>query len=427
MALPLVVLTYTVPVKGGTPARIGAAVAAVPLPLRTFFDLGLYVVSDVTANGPPVTRTITLRINSADPPTATPVVLPGQSASPIVGTNVTHVGSGLIKPPAFLPLDPAGQTLQEWLDGPPAVDSPPGRGCKVAAYMKVVGITTENSGSGYSAATTANLIGGFPQGMGTDVQLPDPLDPLLQPGAPQVFLGSSGVGTRTKDPHTQTAGYMGNVGSVAVLDPGIGYNPATTKIGFLGPTAPGGRPAAGFGVFDAMGRLLSVVMTDPGKFYIKAPEVVARDTTRDTSKFGAKLSADMLRGTPATFGVELGEADSLILTLLDGGDGYVEIPGDGSLVIFDPTGAGVGAKATVGPVIGGTASQFGLSRVDILNPGEAYVDPALSERSYFENFFLVSEAQGAPAKQAAVLRAFGNVLKTAIQNVVLTEVSETVA
>jgi hypothetical protein len=426
MALPLVVITYTVPVKGATAAAIQAAVASVPLPIRTLFDLGLYVVTDVTAVGPPVTRTITVRINSANPPTAAPKRVPGQSASPIIGASVTHIGSGLIKPPAFLVLDPASQSLTEWLEAPPKVDSPPGRGCKLASYMKILGVNTIDGGSGYSSQTTANLIGGFPKGLATDVQDPDPLNPLMAPSKPEVFLGSQGVGTRVRDPHTQVANEMGNVGSVAVLDPGIGYDPAKTIIAFLG-DPPLGRPAQAFASFDAMGRITAVTMTDPGVGYIKAPTVVARDTTRDTTKFGAKLSANMLRGVPATFHTAIGDRGSLTVTLVDGGDGYTEIPGDGSLVIFDPTGGGSGAQVTVGPVVGGPASQFGLSRVDILNPGSAYVSPALSERSFFENFFLVSEAQGAPNLQAAVVRAFGNVLKTAIQNVVLTEVTETVA
>jgi hypothetical protein len=426
MALPLVVITYTVPVKGGTAAAIQAAVASVPLPIRTLFDLGLYVVTDVTAAGPPVTRTITCRTRSADPPTAVPKRVAGQSASPIIGATVSHTGSGLIKPPAFLALDPASQSLTEWLEAPPKVDSPPGRGCKVASYIKVVGVNNIAGGVGYSSQTVANLIGGFPKGLATDVQDPDPLNPITQPGAPEVFLGSSGVGTRVRDPNTQVANEMGNVGSVAVLESGIGYDPAKTVIAFLG-DPPLIRPAKAIATFDAMGRITGIIMIDSGAGYLKAPIPVARDTTRDTTKFGAKLSANMLRGVPATFHVATGDRGSITVTLVDGGDGYTEIPGDGSLVIFDPTGGGSGAAATVGPVVGGPASQFGLSRVDILNPGDSYVNPAFSERSFFENFFLVAEAQGAPEFQAAVVRAFGAFLKTAIQNVVLTEVTETVA
>jgi hypothetical protein len=426
MALPLVTVTYTVPVKGQTPANIAAALAAVPLPLRTLFDLGVYVVSDTPAAGPPATRTIVLRINSPDPPTATAALAPGQDASPILSTTVTHAGSGLIKPPSFLVFDPSGQTLAEWLNGPPDVVSPPGRGAKLASYMEIIGVTTTAHGGGYSSETTVNLIGGFPKGTATDVQLPDPLNPLMQPGAPLVFRGSDGVGTRISDPPTNVANELATFGDVAILDPGIGYNPSTTVIAFLDAEPVGGRVAKAHATFDAMGRITKVILTDPGQ-YIVTPKVVARDPSRDTKKFGAKLGANMLRGKPATFGISIGEEGALTVTLVDGGDGYTEIPGDGSLVIFDPTGGGSGASATVGPVIGGATSRFGLSRVDLLNRGSAYTDPVLSERSYFENLFLVAENRGGPALLAAVLDCFGNLMKTAIQNVVLTEVSETVA
>jgi hypothetical protein len=426
MALPLVTLTYTVPVKGGKTSDVAAALASVPLPLRMLFDLGVYVVSDLTPNAAPAVRTIVLRINSADPPTATAKLVRGQSASGIIGTTVTHIGTGLIKPPAWLVLEPASQTLAEWLEAPPKVDSPPGRGCRLASYMKIVGVTNVDGGAGYSSQTTANLIGGFPKGLASDVQDPDPINPLMAPSSPEVFLGSSGVGTRTRDPHTQVSNELGNVGSVAILDPGIGYDPATTTIAFLG-DPPLGRPAKAFATFDAMGRITNVIMTDSGVGYLKAPTPVARDTTRDTTTFGAKLSANMLRGVPATFHVATGDRGAITVTLVDGGDGYTEIPGDGSLVIYDPTGGGAGAIVTVGPVVNGAASQFGLSRIDVLNTGSAYIAPALSERSFFENLYLVSEAKGGSAKQDAVVRFFGNMMKTAIQNVVLTEVAETVA
>lgn len=426
MALPTVAITYKVPVRGNSQAVIAAAVASVPLPLRTLFDLGLYVVTDVVTVADPVTRVITIRINSPDAPTATAAHAPGVSAGPIVKTAVTHIGSGLIKPPAFLVLDPHDQSLASWLEAPPDVPSPPGRGCKLASYMKVVGVTNVDGGAGYSSQTVANLIGGFPKGMATDVQIPDPLNPLEAPARPEDFLGSGGVGTRVQDPHTQVPSEMGNVGSVAILDPGIGYDPAKTKVAFLG-DPPLIRAAMAIPSFDAMGRCIGITMIDSGAGYLKAPTPVLRDTTRDTTKFGAKLSANMLRGVPATFHVATGDRGSITVTLADGGDGYTEIPGDGSLVIFDPTGGGSGAIATVGPVVGGAASKFGLSRVDILNPGEAYVDPGLSERSFYENFFLVAEARGNSDKQAAVVSTIGNFIKTAIQNVVLTEVTEAVA
>lgn len=426
MALPFVTVTYTVPVKGQTAANIAAAVAAVPLPLRTLFDVGVYVVTDVTAAGPPATRTITLRINSPAAPTATASLVPGQDASGIRKVAVTGAGSGLIKPPAFLVFDPHTQSLAEWLEGPPDVPSPPGRGCKLASYMKILGVNTISGGVGYSAATTANLIGGFPKGTATDVQDPDPLNPLAQPSSPQVFLGSQGIGTRVQDPPTNVANELATFGAVEVIDPGIGYNPGTTVIDFLDAEPVGGRVAKAHATFDAMGRITSVILTDPGQ-YIVTPKVVARDPMRDTKKFGAKLAPNMLRGKPATFATAIGDRGVLTVTLVDGGDGYTEIPGDGSLVIFDPTGAGSGAEVTVGPVVGGAASQFGLSRVDVLNEGAAYTDPALSERSYFENLFLVAENRGGPALLAAVLACFGSLMKTAIQNVVLTEVSETVA
>jgi hypothetical protein len=423
MALPTVAITYTVPVKGGTAAAIAAAVASVPLPLRTLFDLGIYAVSDVTAAGPPCTRTITLRINSPSPPSATADFSPGQSAGPIESVSVSVAGSGLIKPPAFLVFDPSGETLEEWLEAPPDVPSPPGIGAKLASYMKVIGVTTIAGGAGYSAGTTVHLVGGFPKGTATDVQFPDPLNPVTAPSAPEVFLGSQGVGTRISDPPTNVGNELGNVGDVKVLDSGIGYSPSTTKLVFQGPFQ---RQAQAFASFDAKGRITKVTVTDPG-LYIVAPTCIANDPTRDTKQFGASFGVNMLRGKPATFDVALGEGGALIVTVADGGDGYTEIPGDGSLTIFDPAGTGAGAHITVGPVVGGATSRFGLSRVDILNGGRAYTDPLLSERSFFEALFLVAEARGGGALQAAVQKAFGNFLKTAIQNVVLTEVTEVVS
>lgn len=412
MALPTVTVVYSVPVKGQTATNLAAALAAVPLPLRTLFDLGVYVVTDVTAAGPPATRTITLRINSADPPTATPNRVPGVDASGIESVNVTHIGSGLIRPPVFLPFDPASQTLQEWLAAPPPVDSPPGRGARFQSYMKVVGINAISGGAGYSNKTIATLVGGFPFGTASDVQ-------RVGNGLEQAFLGSDGVGTRTNEPDTVVPSEQQNVRAISVVKPGLGYNPATTRVVFLGvPVAE--RFAFAIPTFDAMGRCTSVTVIDPG-LYSKTPEVALADTSGAGND--CELGVNMVRGIPATINVTIGEGGTVSLALADGGDGYVAIP---DAILYDPTGGGSGGAFTVGPRVGGAASKMGLSRVDVLNTGAAYTDPLLSERSFFEAQLLVAEAAGGSAKQTAALRFFDNLMTTAIQNALLTQVTEAV-
>jgi len=405
------VVTYKVPAQSTSAANVQTALGTVPLPIEILSELGVYVVSDLLSNALGiVSRVITLRTTSADPATSTAAIEPGYGASPLLSTAVTHAGSGYVRPPVFVVTD-AGQTLAEWAAGVGKdALSPPGAGAKLQAYLKVIGVTMLSNGSGYSAATRAGLVGGLPKGTATDTQAP-----------PGTFLGSAGVGTRTSDPPTQNGNNLACVRDVVVLEQGRGYSVHTVVL-FQG-ARPSVRGAFAYPVLDAAGHVLSVQMVDPGDGYITTPQAVLYDPTGAGQ--GAQATANMMRGTPGTLTVALGDRDAVTLTVATDGDGYVEVP---QVVIYDPTGGGSGAAATVGPVpdtgAGGHVSQMGLSRVDILARGEAYATPILKSFTLFDAASLLA---GIAGDTATPLRAFDNLMKTAIQNALATLVTETVA
>jgi len=407
MALPFVTVEYTVPVKGATAAAIGAALAAVPLPLAQIYALGCYVTTDVTANGPPATRTITLRTNAPVAAAATPNTSPGASASGILSATVTAAGGGYIVPPVFYALDGA-QTLSEWLGGQNA--GLYGSGVKFQSYLNLGGETVIliAGGSGYSAETIAGVVGGFPLGTATATG-----------GKPGAFLGSPGVGTRRSDPDASNpaSSELANVYNVFVSDGGRGYS-ASSVVLFGGPQALV-RPARAYPIIGPGGVVESIVVVDPGSGYIKTPTVSVFDPTGAGK--GCVLTANMVRGKPAALSITFGDKNAITaLTITDRGDGYVSLP---QVVIWDPTGSGFGAEATVGPVVNGPGSLMQLSRVDVLNTGSAYVAPGMIEQSQFESEFLVAENAGITTQQR---RVFSNLMKSAIEQALSTPVTETV-
>ena len=331
---------------------------------------------------------------------ATPVLDLSQSASPIDAATVGTAGVGYIKPPVFWTGDASGETLSDFL-------AQSGKGARFQAYLKVTGSFAHllSGGSGYSAATTAALVGGMPLGTATDTQ--------AQPGT---FLSGAGVGTRLSDPAANAAlNTMACLRAVAVLNQGRNYSGATQCLVLGDPPPPGGRKAVCHPIIVG-GKVIRVLVVDPGMGYIRTPTFGFFDPAGTGS--GAVATANMVRGKPATLSVNLSDGSVGSVGITDPGDGYVSVP---DLVIFDP-GGGFGAEATVGPVIGGAASLLGVSRLDVMARGKGYTAPVLHQRSFFEAAFLVGDGD-----VTAPFRAFFNLMKTQIQNALSTEVTETVS
>jgi hypothetical protein len=409
MALPFVQVVYKVPAKAVTPATIQAALAAVALPIATVEELGSYVVSDVNANAAGfATRTIVLRINAPTPSTATAVLDPGQSGSPLRSISHTH-GLGYVRPPIYWIGDAPTQTLPEWL-------VTQGRGARLQSYLGVFPggegphATLITAGIGYSALTTAALIGGMPLGLSSDTQ-----------AKPDEFLGTTPTSTRLKDPTSNGAlNTLGVVASVAMLNQGKNYAASTKAVPLDSVPVAGGRLPRGFPVIVG-GKIVAVVLTDSGMGLITVPKWAFLDPTGAGKD--AEASTSMMRGKPATLSVaRAGNGSITAINVVEGGDGYVSVP---SLVIFDPTGAGAGASATVGPVVNGAASLLGVSRIDVLNRGSGFsAPPALNERSFFEASYLVAQSQGNVTEP---LRPFLNLMKSTIQRTLSAEVTEVVS
>jgi hypothetical protein len=414
MAYPLANLAYSSVAKAILPSALEARMNAVPVPEKMLEELGCYVSSDSSAVvGQVVTRTVQVKCTSAATASCTPHRAGGYSGAPIESTTVTAPGSGYVRPPAALVLDPSTESLGTFL-------GQGGKGARLAAYLGLVGrgATGIAVGLGYSAQTIAGLVGGMPLGTNRVTQ--------ARPGFgavdPQLFTGSTGCGTRLSDPPASGAlNTLACVRSVVVKSQGIGYNPATTSLLFLGGSiAPGGRQAVAFPTFDAMGRFIKATVVDPGLGYVTTPTVALVDTSPTPGR-GASGTVNMVRGHSAQLSVTIGGGGAITsVNIVDPGDGYVSMP---DLVIWDPTGGGSGASYTVGPLLG-TPSCFGVSRVDVLARGSGYVAPAITLIDFFSATGLNAFNLGS---QNLMLNAFHNLMKTNLRNAVGTAVTETLS
>jgi hypothetical protein len=413
MAFPQYTITYAVAAVGAMPpGDIEEQLAAIPLPIAQLEALGVYVVSDTTTlTGTEATRAIVVQVSApSEAMLAAHVIAPGESGSGIGSVTVTSAGAGYVAAPPVIGME-TGQTLAE-------LQGQPGKGSRFQAYLKLIAgsATQVAEGTGYSASTVAGLVGGMPLGAATAT------DP--GPDGADDFLSSQGFGTRQSDPRATKAPFTACVGSLVVTEQGHGYS-AETVILWAEPTAPiaGARKPTAFPIVTG-GKVTGVVLVDPGSGYVESPLPVIFDPMGTGED--AELQYSMVRGIPAQLTVNRGDEGAVSsISITDPGDGYVSVP---QLVLFDPTGGGSGAVYTVDAVPGsgapGTASLLGVSRVDVLNTGAEYQAPAALAMTLFEAAFEKAISLGDDAYPS---KAFNNLIRTAIQNLVPTLVTETVA
>jgi hypothetical protein len=413
MAFPFFTLTNKVPLVGFDPtgAILEAEVAAVPLP-SAIEDLGAFVLADTTSIvAAKVQRATTIQVTCPVPATVAPVL---DVDAGIESVGVLTSGQGYVRPPVLLAIDNVD------------IFNTPQKGASFQAYLKLVtgegGLTRIAAGTGYSARTIVGAVGGLPPGTFTDTETD--IDEGADRGSD--FLGTLGVAARTVDPPSRVGpNTEACVNFVTVLVGGENYS-AETQILFLGaePDA-GGRPPFAFPVIDPVtGAITGVQMVDPGMGFIAPLTAVAFDPTDAGS--GAELSVSMMRGRPAaltfTRNVVTGAITSVDLLGGDGGDGYVTVP---RIVIFDPAGTGSGAVYTADAVPGGAVAQLGVSRVDVLAKGALYnVAVILAVLTRFEAAYFVALSEGNLTVPGA---AFQNLLRTAIQELVATQVTESLS
>lgn len=405
MAFPFYQLDYHVPIVGSlTGALLAPLVSAVPLPVDQIEQLGAFVSVDTTVVGADVDRTVTVEVDCPIPASLAPVLDPDGG---IEAVTVTGTGVGYVRPPVILANEPATDFLNART-----------RGVSLQAYLQIVtlepggSITEISPGAGYSAATIVGAIGGLPPGQGSMTQ--------SDPDGADDWLGTLGFGTREKDPPANSAlNTEACVNFVTVTAQGENYA-ASTQVLFLGAEpSPGGRPPVAFPVIVG-GRITRVQMVDPGAGYVAPLTVTFFDPTG--AGHGAVGSVSMMRGRPAQLLASVAEGEVTGVTVVDPGDGYVSVP---QIVIFDPTGAGSGAVYTVDAVPNVAIPLMGVSRVDVLNPGKGYAPTvALSPFTLFEAAYIVSLASGDFTEPG---RAWRNLLRTAIQNLVATQVTENIS
>lgn len=318
-----VTLVYSVTPVGTTAAVLAALIdkAVVPLPKAILDALGLRVVSDVTAAGAPVTRTVVL---SFDPSVAATVAAINLFQGGAIQSVTANPGFDYILPPVVTVVYPTGL-------GPP-IGNPP----LLKAVLSAGAIAISNGGGGY-VAPVAKFIGGLPPA-NTLGALSVPDDPVKPP--PKV----------------------GCVRRVYVKTPGLGYPVGTTcQIRGGGPQSSSPTIQATADVVrDAFGRITDLVLTDMGAGYVKMPQVdlVPPANFVPTSGFKpAKAFAVMAEGTPARAGVITVVANAITaIAVASAGDNYVSVP---DIVITDPGNPGAGAIAI---------ARMGVGRVDVIAP-----------------------------------------------------------
>lgn len=372
MAFPTATLVYKVPVRGaGTVAQVQAAVADVLVPFDELTALGVRVTSDNTTSADPVVRTIVLTMEPDAVATATSTLT--NDGSSIAAVTVTGAGAGYVVPPV------------PFFEGPAEIHA------QAQAYLKLVGLSLVSGGTGYSASSTLNFIGG------------------LSPGSAHQDPNTANITQRTRDPVVGP----NCVGSVAVAKGGRGYL-GTDTVQFLGSCT---RPARGVPIVDAVGRITAIGMVDMGAGYVVAPDVVVTRVTGGVNgpagNGQATLGACMQRGRAAVGSLTIGGGGTITgVAIADAGDGYVGLP---QVALFDPTGGGSG---------GVILPSFGVGRIDVTQPGYGYTSPSGIEMfSRYESIFALALENDSPAALASTLHPFVNLMTAAIQSAVATPVS----
>lgn len=325
-----VTLKYTIPPDGAGELQIETGMKSVPVPPELLTLLGLRVTSDSTTVGAsPVVRTIVISFVPTVTATGTSTLVAGASGSVVDFCAVTAPGDEYTAPPfvAF-------------------TGGAPDREARAKATLDVQTGIVLTAGVGYTVSPIGFVIGGMlPPTQGPDAQ-------FTIPSCIQDFV----VGQRGR-------GY--SLGAIVQFEGGLG---------------PGGVEATAVPTIVG-GKVVAVTVQNPGRGYIRTPKVVIYDPGGGS---GAKVSAQMGAGTPATvlpvapFGVVTG------LTIVTPGSGYVRAP---RVLILDATGLGATARVTMG-----------VGAITLIDRGHGYsAAPTVTLVPLFKSFYpdpdLVAQAK----------------------------------
>ncbi len=316
---------YKVVADGAAQAAISTAMQAAPLPVDLLQLYGLRVLSDTPTVAATCLRTIVFGFNPSVTALAHTTLFTGDpSGSPVNAVIIDNAGNDYIVPPGVSIAAPSN-----------------GVQAKGVAFLNVQAGAVDAGGAAYSGTTFASVIGGM---------------------AP---------------PKRDKSGAFNPTACVQRLnlnDVGRGYS-ASTKVQFQGGLPNGtGTEAEGVCTVAANGRITSVTLTKPGAGYVTAPKVFFYDPTNRGS--GAKVSATMGGGTPATLTLTIVANAITAVAVTTRGTGYVAVP---DVLIVDPTAAGSGAAIHL---------RMGVERVDLLNRGSGYTAaPLLTFIPRFKTLF----------------------------------------
>jgi len=214
----------------------------------------------------------------------------------------------------------------------------------VGANGSITGITVTNPGSGYSNPKI-DVIG---SGSGAKAKADVAKTASVGSGytAPAVTIsGGGGSGA--------TATAYGRVDQVTVTDGGSGYTFPT--VDFDLPAGPGGVQAQGHAEMDANGTITAVIVDSPGSGYSTAPDVAILNGTRFDP---AALNTGGQYAT-ATSSLSITE-----IGLDTFGDNYKSAP---DVTIIDPTGSGATATAEI--------NTGAITLITVTDGGSGYITP----------------------------------------------------
>ena len=255
----------------------------------------------------------------------------------IRSVTLTNGGSGYTSPP-FISFIPAPG------------DTPTQQAFAVADLGNTLGLSVFRAGSGYTTRPSA-VSGG--SGSGAVVSFNDAQYTLvgyqpLEPGSgysstPTILLSAPSGGSASLSPVVSQV-----VSSIIVVDPGQGYDPATTTV-TLTPVAAGGGATASPISVNGIGAITSINLATPGQGYVAPPKV--RIVDHSGSGTGAAAVATTSAGITG-------------VVLTDAGSGYTSAP----TVTID----GVGGQGSGATAIATISADGYLAGITITNPGSGY-------------------------------------------------------
>jgi hypothetical protein len=247
-------LTYTAYLGGASAAQAAALLSSIPPPPDALAFLGVRVISDATPAASPTVRTLVLGLRPTADATATCSLIPADaSGSPIDFLTLTAPGASYILPPIVTfvggrapGVDQSNQPIDQPNEQAASLDRP----AMAQAYLKVVGVAIDAAGAGYSAATTASIVG------------------RVKPGDGGVRVGG-GSATAGRPAIVSLTIAAGNIVGVTIVDPGDGYVGVPTVV----INDPAVVPGSGGAVSVQMG-VGRIDLLNPGAGYVSPPTVV---------------------------------------------------------------------------------------------------------------------------------------------------------